>query len=138
MRTMFGDDLVTEILKVSNEAFERRFNRIREQQTKIFESLLKEYGIAEDERAESEERLNRIKERERTRQEKRVQEKLRVGDKEGKNEEDDKDTKDARGDIIKKDANKEDPETKSSSAVQSADNASNSEDIKGKDVGQGE
>lgn len=75
MREMFGEELSTEILQVAGDAFERRSNRIHEQQTKIFDSLLKEYGITEEEKAEGEERLKRMKERERIRQERRAQEK---------------------------------------------------------------
>lgn len=77
MREMFGDELAEEILQVASEAFERRSNRIREQQAKIFDSLIKEYGITEEEMAEGEERLKRMKERERIRQERRAQEKQR-------------------------------------------------------------
>lgn len=79
MREMFGAELVTEILQVAGEAFDRRFNRIRDQQAKIYESLLKEYEITDQEKAEGEERLKRMEEREKTRQERRAQEKLAEG-----------------------------------------------------------
>ncbi|OQR71025.1 hypothetical protein BIW11_11251 [Tropilaelaps mercedesae] len=79
MRDIFGEELVAEILQVAGEAFNRRFNRIRDQQAKIFESLLKEYKITEEEKAEGEERLRRMEERERSRLEKRGQEKQSAG-----------------------------------------------------------
>lgn len=79
MRDIFGDRLSEEILQVSSEAFERRSNRIRDQQSKIFDSLIKEYGITDEELIEGEERLKRRRERERSRLERRLQDKQQQG-----------------------------------------------------------
>lgn len=79
MREMFSADLVEEIMQVAQESFSKRSNRIREQQAKIFDALLKEFEITDAEKAECEQRLKRAAEREKVRQERRALEREQKG-----------------------------------------------------------
>jgi len=45
MKELFSEDAYEEIIKYVSETYELRFTRLREQQVKMFEALLKEYGI---------------------------------------------------------------------------------------------
>lgn len=69
----FDEETRNEIFKICDEAYMKRFSQIQEQKAKLFNALIQEYKLSEEDIVAGEERLKVIEQSEKEREQRRQQ-----------------------------------------------------------------